>query len=121
MKYECSKRDRAKLLGKVNFCTLRSPYVQKLIAPLYKILSSIEDWKAIRPIISLERSIWKQLIVVLSKQLAGADPNKLMSRLREPLFSDASEMDAGAKFRSRVYSFIKTYAATLAAVWSENS
>lgn len=53
-----TKRQRARILGQIQFIALRQKSSQAILQPAYYILSLIPGWGDLRPISPLERHVW---------------------------------------------------------------
>lgn len=90
---QLSKRQRARIIGKVLFISIRDENVRKQLQPLYAILQKLPDWKTELPLTSIEQQTYQQII----KWLEGGG----QLSTRPTLYVDATDTDVGAYTNGR--------------------
>lgn len=100
---QVSKKERAQILGKIQFLGQRNPALAPIVAPLYAIMNTIRDWTESLPLTQLEVNKYSETFSFLQ------NPSKSSSTsVQEPettVFSDASNKAYCIKVGSKKHVF----------------
>lgn len=76
-----SKRQRARIFGKISFLSIRSKDVQNALRPTYKVMTDMGAWTDTKALSSTEVNCWREAILMLRNSPKNTPKDSLFSEV----------------------------------------